>query len=65
MIIEISSTFVYMCENLDKKKKEYLHECTLSVIYTPVGPKNPFCLFYLTELHWDYKPVFSENTLAG
>ncbi len=52
-------------DGLDKKMKEYLHECMLSVIYTPVGPKNPFSLFYLTELCWDYKLVYSENTLAG
>jgi hypothetical protein len=59
---------LYVCLYVWKswqKMKEYLHECTLSVTYTPVGPKNPFCLFYLTELCWDYKLVFSENTLAG
>ncbi len=50
---------------LNSGSESGLHECTLSVIYTPVGPKNPFCLFYLTELCWDYKLVFSENTLEG
>ena len=58
MIVDMSSRFVYMCENLDKKLKN-------STLYMPVGPKNPFCLFYLTELCWDCKLVFSENTLAG
>jgi hypothetical protein len=52
-------------DGLDKKMKEYLHECTLSVIYTPVGPKNPFCLFYLTELCCDYNLFSVKTPLQG